>query len=122
MSVGLQHDHDNVFRIDLGGTLRKADLDRCQREIAAEIGRFGTVRLLFVLDRFEGWDATDNWRDLSFYVRQGDAIDRIAIVGEERWRELALMFASADLRKAPVEYFPSDAEAEARAWLNQGAA
>jgi hypothetical protein len=122
MPVGLQHDHDNVFRVDIRGTLHKADLDRCQREIAAEIGRFGKVRLLFVLDRFEGWDAADNWRDLSFYVRHGDAIDRIAIVGDERWRDLALMFANADLRKGPVEYFSADAVAEAQAWLSEGAA
>jgi hypothetical protein len=122
MPAGLQHDHDNVFRIDIQGTLHKHDLDRCGQEIAGEIVRFGRVRLLIVLDRFDGWDAMDNWKDLTFYVRYGDAIDRIAIVGDERWRSLALMFANADLRRGPVEYFTSDAVAEARTWLNGGAA
>jgi hypothetical protein len=52
-------------------------------------------------------------------VTYGDAIERIAIVGDERWRDLALMFAAADLRKAPVEYFAPDAIAEARGWLSR---
>ena len=42
-------------------------------------------------------------------------IERIAIVGEERWKSEALMFAAADLRSAPVQFFPPRAMAEARA-------
>src|SRR5262245_13201232 len=117
MSAALQHEHDNVFRIDIQGTLHKRDLDRCEQEMIGEIARLGSVRLLFVLERFEGWDPRDNWKDLTFYVKHGDQIERIAIVGEERWRSLALMFANADLRKGPVEYFAEDSVADARAWL-----
>ena len=47
----------------------------------------------------------------------GDAITRIAIVGDERWRSEMLMFAAADLRKAPVEFFSEGAITTARAWL-----
>ena len=72
---------------------------------------------MFVLDQFEGWDARDNWSDLSFYARHGQTIERIAIVGDERWRSEALMFAGADLRNAPVEFFPAPAVTDARAWL-----
>jgi hypothetical protein len=54
---------------------------------------------------------------LNFYLKHGDAITRIAIVGDERWRSLSLMFASADLRRAPVEFFSPDKLADARAWL-----
>jgi SpoIIAA-like len=119
MSVGLQHERDNVFRLDVRGRLRKRDLEACQERLVGELVRLGTVRLLFVLDGFEGWEPQDDWRDLTFYVKHGDAIDRIAIVGQERWRDLALMFAIADLRQAPVEFFPESALAEARAWLTQ---
>ena len=66
--------------------LRKVDLDRCQDLLAAEIRRLGRVRLLFVLDSFEGWDPQDKWNDLTFYAKHGDAIERIAIVGHDRWR------------------------------------
>ncbi len=56
--------------------------------------------------------------DLTFYVKHGGAIERIAIVGDERWRSQSLMFAGADLRKAPVEFFSPEQAADARAWLS----
>ena len=82
-----------------------------------EMDRIGSIRLLFILKEFEGWQANPKWGDLTFYVKHGDTIERIAIVGDDRWRGEALMFASADLRRAPVEYFSETALAEARAWL-----
>lgn len=118
MSLAMEHERDNIFRLDLCDTLRTIDLDRCQHQLVPEIERLGTVRLLIVVQNFAGWDPTAPWNDLSFYVKHGDAIERIAIVGPDRWRSHLLMFAAADLRKGRVEYFPPGAEAEARAWLS----
>jgi hypothetical protein len=84
MSITMQHERDNLYRLELGGTLRKKDLDRCQEQLVGEIGRIGPIRLLFVLQEFEGWERGSNWNDLSFYVGYGDQIERIAIVGPER--------------------------------------
>jgi hypothetical protein len=118
MPISMEHERDNVFRLDLRGTLRKNDLDQCQERLIGEMARLGSVRLLFVLNGFDGWEQDDRWNDLSFYVRYGDMIERIAIVGPERWRSETLMFAAADLRRASVEFFPELAAAEARAWLS----
>lgn len=114
----MEHEGGNVYRIEVRGILRRPDLDWCQGRLAGEIARAGPVRLLFLLQGFEGWEPDAGWNDLSFYVAHGDAIERIAIVGPERWRDLALMFAAADLRKAPVEFFGDAAAPEARAWLS----
>ena len=119
MPIELHHERDNIFRIELKAKLRQAEFQHCQAQILHEVSRLGPVRLLFVLDGFEGWDSQDNWSDLSFFVRHGDSIARIAIVGNERWRDLALMFAAADLRKAPVEYFGETDLVTARSWLSQ---
>jgi SpoIIAA-like len=119
MPIELHHERDNIFRIELRDKLRQSEFARCQEEVLHEVSRLGPVRLLFVLDGFEGWDSQDDWRDLSFFVRHGDSIARIAIVGDERWRDLALMFAAADLRRAPVEYFGEKDLVEARRWLDQ---
>lgn len=113
----MQHERDNLFRLDIGGALRKADLERCQTELVGHMARLGTVKLLFVLIDFEGWEPHADWNDLTFYVRHGDSIEKIAIVGEERWRSQTLMFAGADLRRAPVEFFTE--AAAARAWLEE---
>ena len=118
MALAVECERDNVLRVDLRAKLRKVDLARCQQRLLAEMARIGPVRLLIVLDSFAGWDPDAPWNDLSCYVQNGDAIERIAIVGPDRWRRHMLMFAGADLRKAAVEYFPQEAAAEARAWLS----
>ena len=120
MPIALQHEEGNVHRLDVTGVLRKQDFERCQASLLERMRRGGSVRLLFVLKNFEGWDTRDDWRDLTFYVRHGDAIERIAIVGDEQWRGESLMFAGADLRRAPVEFFSPDDVSGARAWLTAG--
>jgi SpoIIAA-like len=117
MPISLEHERDNVFRLDVRGMLRLTELEQCQQRLTVEMARTGSARLLFVLDGFKGWDPQDRWNDLSFYVKYGDAIKGIAIVGPEQWRSETLMFVGADLRRAPVAYFVEGAVAEARAWL-----
>ena len=119
MPIAMHPEGRNQYTLEIRGTLRKADLERCQAELAVEMARIGPVRLLFVLEGFEGWAPEDNWSDLSFYMKHGEAIERIAIVGSERWRSETLMFVGADLRKAPVEFFPEQAVSDARAWLDE---
>ena len=117
MPIALEHERDNVYRLNVRGTLRRAELDRCQHSLVDEMQNRGPVRLLFILESFDGWDTTDSWSDLTFYVRYGNSIERIAIVGPERWRGETLMFAGADLRQAPVAYFVEGHLDAARAWL-----
>jgi hypothetical protein len=114
--ASLRHDHGNVYRVDIRGRLTEAELRALQRAAAEEIRRGGRIRLLIVLTDFEGWDNTAG-RDLGFYIRHGSDVERIAIVGDERWRNEALMFAGAGLRKAPVEYFRTRDALEAASWL-----
>ena len=64
--------------------------------------------------RYEEDAAVEPDRDMELR----DAIQRIAIVGNERWRAEMLMFAAADLRRAPVEFFPEGELTKARAWLS----
>jgi SpoIIAA-like len=119
MPITMQHERDNVYRMDVSGVLSKADLDQSQDWLVAAMKRTGSARLLIVLTGFKGWEANPNWGDLTFYVKHGDSIEKIAITGDERWRSEAMMFASADLRRAPVEFFPENRLADARAWLSR---
>lgn len=118
MPMIVRHERENVYRVEVQGLLRSSEFEPCQGVLRAEMDRIGPVRLLFVLDAFEGWEPSEDWRDLSFYVTHGAAIERIAIVGDERWRSESLMFASADLRKAPVEFFSPEQLTGARYWLS----
>jgi hypothetical protein len=117
MSLTLTPEHDNILRVELRNTLRRADVEQCQRRLSSDMARIGPIRLLIVLDDFAGWSPDAPWTDLTCEARHGKAFERIAIVGPSRWRRHMLMFAGADRRETPVEYFPPGATAEARAWL-----
>jgi hypothetical protein len=117
MPITMHAEPGTLYRFEVRGVLRKTELDRCQRALAADLRGIGRVRLLFLLKDFQGWERTPGWTDLGFYLRHGDAIERMAFVGDERWRGEVLMFAAADLRRARVEYFGN--ESLARAWLGK---
>ena len=121
MPAQLTNEHDNVYRLDVSGRLSSAELDAAGRVLVEGMHSApgGTVRLIVVLRNFEGWDPGSNWSDLTFYARHGDGIGRLALVGEERWRDLALMFSAAGLRKAEVEYFTLETLDKAREWLDK---
>ena len=119
MPIALTQEKDDaIFRMDIRGLLTRAEAAQCEADLARALAKVGSLKLLCVLSAFEGWEPGSSWGDLTFYVRHGHAIERIAIVGDERWRAEALMFAAADLRKAPVEFFPSNDLPRARAWLS----
>jgi hypothetical protein len=71
--------------------------------------------LLAILEDFEGWERGADWNDLDFLISHGGQIAKIAIVAEPRWETLALAFAGAGIRRAPVKFFPPNQLAQARA-------
>jgi hypothetical protein len=119
-SVKIERAGDNTFTFRVSGLLHKHEMERAQSVVAAEVERGGTVKLLIVLEKFEGWERGADWGDMRFYETHGKQIERIAIVGEGKWRDEALMFTGAGLRKTPVQYFEPHEADRARAWLSQG--
>jgi hypothetical protein len=117
VSITTNHERDNIFRLDVSGVLTRADFEKSEVVLAGEIPHLGQLRLLFVLKDFEGWEADTNWNDLTFYVKHGENVERIAIVGDARWESESMMFAAAGLRRAPVKFFVNDL-ASARHWLS----
>jgi hypothetical protein len=45
-------------------------------------------------------------------------VERIAIVGDDKWRADAQVFLLAGLRAAPVRYFAAGEVEQARGWLS----
>ena len=105
MPMTVRHERDDVYRVEVTGLLRSSEFEHCQGVLRAEIDRVGPVRLLFVLDAFDGWEpqrrlarpvaSTSNTATRS----SGSPSSATSVASE------SLMFASADLRKGPVEFF-----------------
>jgi hypothetical protein len=118
MPASIQHEGGNIFRVRISGVLRQAELKEVQAVAAREIGRLGAISLLFVLEEFEGWERDADWGDLEFYTAHDKDIEKIAIIGEAKWRDHGMAFAGAGIRKAAVQFFAPAQSAEARAWLS----
>ena len=117
MPASIQHESGKLFRVRISGVLQQQELKDVQAVAAKEIARLGRINLLFVLEEFEGWERDTNWGDLAFYEAHDKDIDKIAIIGEPKWRDHGLAFAGAGIRKAAVRFFSPAEVSEARAWL-----
>jgi hypothetical protein len=84
---------------------------------ADAIGRLGKIKVLIVLDSFQGWEPSEGWGDTSFQEKYDRFIERIAIVGDSQWKDLVLAFVGKPFRTLPIQYFLPTQLVEARAWL-----
>lgn len=109
-----------IVTLRVSGTLTQAELSDAQRRTADEVGPQGRFNILVLAEKFDGWEEGGEWADFSFQDAHDARIGRMAIVGEERWRDLSLLFTSSALRPFPVEFFPASRLDAARAWLKTG--
>jgi len=117
MPAAMTREDEGFYRLEISGTLQKAELEPWERRLADEVGRHGGVRLLVVVKQFTGWAAGGGWTDLGFYMEHGDHIERIAIVADARWQDALMLFANADLRRGEVRFFVPGGMSQARTWL-----
>jgi hypothetical protein len=106
-----------VVTLRVSGRLTQKELAAVQAETAGIIASSGKIRILVLAQDFAGWEKGGQWSDFSFQQAHDDDIARMAIVGEEQWKDLTLLFTSQGLRPFPIEYFPPARLADARAWL-----
>ncbi|HEX7787821.1 MAG TPA: STAS/SEC14 domain-containing protein [Methylomirabilota bacterium] len=118
MPVEIGDASGKLVEVKIVGTLWKADYERLVELVRGAIAREGRIRALVVTERFQGWERGADWGDVSFVTEQGRAIEKMAIVGEERWREEVLGFTGKGLRPTAIEFFPPSQMIQARAWLS----
>jgi len=117
MSAEIVSNTEGILTIKISGKLAQPELAASQKEAAKILQQQGRARLLVVADHFQGWEKAGDWGDLSGQMNLDPYVEKMAIVGEEKWQDLALVFAGKGVRHVPVEYFlPADL-AKARAWL-----
>jgi hypothetical protein len=107
-----------LLQVKIRGVLTKADHERIMQVAKEAIAREGKVRALAILDGFEGWERSGDWGDVSFMMQEGQQIEKMAIVGDEKWRDDALAFTAKGFRPTAIEFFPVSRMNEARTWLN----
>ncbi len=105
----------NFVRLDVSGKLTHADYEDLLPRLEQDIEAQGPLRMLIVLDDFEGWTAGALVDDVKFDIRHGRDLERVAVVGEnklEEWgTELSDRFFPGE-----VAFFKPGQMADAEAW------
>ena len=117
MPASFELENNDVGLIHISGKVSVAEVQRLQAECDRVIQKIGNIKLLAILDGFQGWQQEQGWEDSTFAERNDPFISKFAIVGEEKWRDLAYVFTLKGLRPVPIEYFDQGQIEEARAWL-----
>jgi len=118
MGAEITDNHEGVVSVKLGGLLTQSDLAHLQKSMADIIRVQGKIRILYLAEHFTGWEHGD-WNDFSFQSEFDPCIEKMAIVGDKRWEDAAMLFTTRDLRDFPIEYFATGEVEMARAWLRE---
>ena len=118
MAIEFKMEGDNIGLFRVSGTLGKEELEMAQNECESAIKMVGKIKILVLLDEFRGWEKYAKWEDISFAERNDPYIDRLAIVGDEEWKDLVYAFTLEGLRPVPIAYFGPGQESFARQWLD----
>jgi len=109
--------NNGVVTVTFEGTLTQAALLQAQQAVADIIRVEGKVRILVNAEKFEGWESGGAWDDFTFQEESDPFIEKLAIVGDERWENQVLIFAAKGLRRFPIEYFGTDEREMAYSWV-----
>jgi hypothetical protein len=118
MTIHIEFEAPDRVIIRASGVLRRDELDARKRELFAHMQVHGRCHVLMLLDKdFANLQAFAKWDDIEedAYIQQH--VIRLAMVGDLRWRDSALLFFLSGLVPFQMEYFKAGQEEFARAWL-----
>jgi SpoIIAA-like len=111
-----EHDNAQAVEILVKGRVLTEEFDRVASKLEAFINRHGQVRVLEIIEDFEGMDAVAFWHDIKFSLRHLKDFSRLAVVcppdTHHLWSSLVAPFMSCT-----VEHFAPGEEDAARDWL-----
>lgn len=122
MPVNMTEEADGkIVSVELSGKLTKKDYERFAPEMASLVRKHGKVRMLVRMHDFQGWSAGALWEDIKFAWEHFSDIERIALVGDQKWQAGMAAFCKP-FTKATVRYFDEKDVEKAIDWTNAGVA
>lgn len=121
VSIGLERsDGDFFLTMQVRGKLTHDDYQSLVPMLESAIAgvEHPKINVFFDATELEGWAPRAAWDDLKLGAKHGREFNRIAIIGNRRWQELAAKLGSWFIG-GEARYFES--ESEAMAWLHEGA-
>jgi hypothetical protein len=106
-----------VLYVRISGVMKLADQQSLQGAGMELIAQGRKVRLFVTLEDFEGWEKRVDWGDIGFLMAHGDDIAKMAIVGDERWKDQVFAFVGKGFRTTEIEFFSPSSVTEAASWI-----
>lgn len=104
--------------IRASGVLLRAESDAAKRQVHDWMEEHGAAPALIVVEEgFSNLEAFASWDDIDVDTYLQAHVVRLAIVGDLRWRDTAMLFLASAIAKFKMDYFPQAQESLARAWL-----
>lgn len=104
--------------IKVDGKLTKEDYKLLVPYFKKLIKQFGTLNILCEMTNFTGMTVNAFWEDLKLSMRHVSNIDRMAIVGDQRWAEW-LAREMNPLAQITVRVFHADDIDQAWCWIKE---
>ncbi|SMF95371.1 SpoIIAA-like [Methylomagnum ishizawai] len=118
MPLTLEHKPPGFMLVRASGTVTRSEADATKRQVIAALPPLGKANVLVVLEPgFTHLDSLAAWDDDPDDERLQRRMNRLAIVGDLKWRDGALLFFLKGLLPFPIEFFKTGQEAFAEAWL-----
>jgi hypothetical protein len=122
MTIGFDEIHvdegaaGKIITLKFNEEISKKDYNLFVPLVENQIRHSTSVRILVELHAFKGWTAGAFWEDTMFAAKNFNNIDRLAVVGESRWKKGVTLFVKP-FTAAQVRYFEMEAIERARQWL-----
>ena len=120
MSFEIIKKQEQEIWIKISGQISVENYEQAQSLILSTLESYKGCRMVIILDDFKGWSKDDKWNDILFMQEHQDKVQKIAIVGDEKWKDDVFMFSGKPFRKTEIEFFPENRLDQARQWLSAG--
>lgn len=118
MSFELIKKLDQEIWMKISGQLTVDDYQQAQNLTILGLEMYHESRGLIILDNFTGWSKDPRWDDILFMQDYSDKITKMAIVGDEKWKDEVFMFVGKSFRTTKIEFFSEDQLDVAKSWLS----
>ncbi len=118
MAIKFEFEDNGLIMVRGSGVLTREAFDDAKKQVIAHIKQCGRVYILIRIEEdFTNLEASATWRDDQDDEFIQRYVSRLAIVGEAKWSEDALLFFLSGLLPFPIKYFKFSEEELAKAWL-----
>jgi hypothetical protein len=93
---------NGIMTVKFGGKLTQPELTGVQQRAAEIMETLPKTRILVLTENFQGWDKGGAWDDVTFQAKHDQQIERMAVVGDKKWEDLAMLFIGKGFRKFPI--------------------